>query len=74
MEGEDVSEPIIRYDDDDVAPHGLDEFIAHNATVHFEAMGEAQYWIGITVDGRMWHINCGAKNTRAKGYAVCEEV
>lgn len=69
-----MTDPIIRYDDPDDAPRGLDEFIAHNATVHFEAMGDAQYWIGVTLpDGRSWAINCGAKSTRAMGYAICEE-
>lgn len=49
------------------------EFIAHNASIHFEAMGESQFWIGIEIDGRIWHINCGAINPNAKGYARCEE-
>ena len=69
-----MSEPRISFDDDDRAPHGLDEFVAHNATVHFEAMGQAQFWIGVTLpDGRSWAINCGAVNRNAKGYAICEE-
>lgn len=55
-------------------PH-LDEFVAAGVTVHFEAMGDAQFWIGITdpATGREWAINCGAVNPRAKGYAFCEE-
>lgn len=54
-------------------PH-LDEFIARNVDIHFEAMGDAQFWIGIRAeDGREWHINCGAVNSRARGYALIEE-
>lgn len=64
-----TSEPTIRY-----AGGQLDEFIADNAVVHFEAMGEARFWIGITLaDGRAFHINCGANSGRAKGYARCDE-
>lgn len=52
----------------------FDEFVAHNATVHFEAMGQASWWIGVDLpDGRHFAINCGAVNPRAKGYAICEE-
>jgi hypothetical protein len=53
----------------------LDQFIAQNVNVHFEMMGGAQFWIGITdpATGRMWHINCGAVNSRVKGYSRCEE-
>jgi len=64
--------PIIRYADMNGVPV-FDEFIAHNARIHIEAMGDAQWWIGVEVDGRMWHINIGAKSPRAKGYAICEE-
>jgi hypothetical protein len=65
-------DPIIRYDDPSIGGQ-LDEFIAYNATVHFEAMGDSQFWIGITLaDGRSWMLNCGAVNPRAKGYANCE--
>jgi hypothetical protein len=68
------SEPIIRYAELDDGTEEFDEFIAHNATVHFEAMDDAQWWIGVTLpDGRSWSINCGARNSRAKGYAICEE-
>ena len=74
QKGSEVTDPIIRYDNDTQAPRGLDEFVAHNATIHFEAMGEAQFWIGVTLeDGRTWAINCGAVNHNAKGYAICEE-
>jgi hypothetical protein len=66
-------DPIIRYADMGDREE-FDEFIAYNATVHFEAMGDAEFWIGVTLpDGRSWAINCGAKNSRAKGYAICEE-
>jgi hypothetical protein len=55
-------------------PH-LDEFVLKDvASVHFEAMGDSQFWIGITAnDGRSWMINCGAVNHRARGYAFVEE-
>lgn len=65
--------PIIRY----AQMHDgetFDEFIATDATVHIEAMGPASWWIGVTVDDRMWHINLGAENVRAKSFAVCEEM
>lgn len=54
----------------------FDEFVARGVNVHFEAMGESAWWIGITdpATGRVWHINCGAVNERAKGYANCEQV
>lgn len=63
--------PIIRTDDDG----RLDEFVARNVNVHFEAMGEAQFWIGIhdPATGRSWMLNCGAVSNRATGYAMCEE-
>lgn len=53
----------------------LDEFVAYGVTVHFEAMGPSQFWIGIDdpVSGRSWHINCGAEDENAKGYAQVEE-
>jgi len=64
--------PVIRYAEMPDGPE-FDEFIAHNARIHFERMGEAQFWLMVTVDGRDWHINCGAVNMQAKGYATCEE-
>ena len=68
-----VADPIIRYAEID-GEEVLDEFIATNATVHFEAKGPAAWWIGIDLpDGRHYAINCGANNPRAKGYAICEE-
>ncbi|MDH6282880.1 hypothetical protein [Prescottella agglutinans] len=54
----------------------FDEFVAHSVDIHFESMDQNAWWIGITDPntGRVWHINCGAANERAKGYARCEEV
>ncbi|MBM4592355.1 hypothetical protein [Prescottella equi] len=54
----------------------FEEFVANGVNVHFEAMGQNAWWIGITdpKTGRSWHINCGSVNERAKGYARCEEV
>lgn len=54
----------------------FDEFVANGVDIHFEAMGQSAWWIGITDPntGRSWHINCGAVNERAKGYAHCEEM
>lgn len=54
----------------------LDEFVARGVDVHFEAMGPAQFWMQIDdpESGRSWHINCGAVNTNAKGYACCDEL
>lgn len=55
-------------------PH-LDEFVAHNATVHFEAMSEAQFWMSVTLpDGRIWGINCGAVSDAARGYCDIEAI
>jgi hypothetical protein len=52
----------------------LDEIIAKDiASLHFEAMGVAQFWMKITTRaGEEWHINFGAKNTQAKGYSFAE--
>jgi hypothetical protein len=54
----------------------LDEFIADNVqSVHFEAMDAAEWWMAITLgNGEVWHLNFGAKNPRAKGYANAELV
>lgn len=69
-----MSEPIVRYADYGSDALEFDEFIAHNATVHVEAMGPTSWWIGVTLaDGRMWHINLGAHNKQAKFFAICEE-
>lgn len=68
-----MSNPTIRYAKI-AGEEVFDEFIAHNATIHLEAMGNASWWIGVEIDGRMWHINIGAHNDRVKSYAVCEEI
>lgn len=53
----------------------LDEFIAENVDIHFEAMGDAQFWMLVRCrrTGREWHLNFGAVSTRVKGYAMAEE-
>lgn len=64
-----MPDPIIRLNDDGT----LDEFVA-TGTIHFEAMDDSQWWIGVDLpDGRTFHIRCGAVNQRAKGYAYVEE-
>lgn len=60
--------PIIRRDSDG----RLDEFVASGAEIHLEAMDESQWWLGIRIGDCHWHINLGAVNPRAKGYATCE--
>jgi len=68
-------EPIIRHATGDDDSTYFDEFIANGVDIHFEAMGQAQWWMSIRhADGRMWFINCGAVDDRAKGYARCELV
>ena len=65
-----VENPRIGLNDDE----SLDEFVATGVTVHFERMGDAQFWMSVTFpDGRWWDINCGAVNQRAKGYSILEE-
>lgn len=56
-------------------PH-LNEFVGKSLDVHWEAMGEADFWMSFTdsVSGRSWHITCGAVNQRARGYASIEEI
>ncbi len=67
--------PTIRHVTLDDGRTVFDEFVAYDADIHFEAMGEAQFWMSVRIpDGRMWFINCGAVNNRAKGYANCELV
>ena len=52
----------------------LDEFVARGVNIHFEAMSNAQFWIGVDFDdGTKWSINCGAVNPNAKGYAFAEQ-
>ena len=52
----------------------LDDFWATNVrSVHFEAMSENDWWVGIQLaDGSVWSLNFGAVNPRAKGYARAE--
>jgi hypothetical protein len=53
----------------------LDEFFANNVIVHFEAMNDCDWWIGITDQrGRSWSIRCGSVTGRAKGYSRVEAV
>lgn len=67
--------PIIRYVEIDGA-ETFDEFVAHDATVHFEVMGNGHYWMQVDVGDRSWHINCGVSShfRRGTGYAICEEL
>lgn len=59
---------------DDATRQVLDEIIAHGVQyLHLEAMGDAQWWIGLTLaNGEYWHINLGARSERAKGYCFAE--
>lgn len=44
----------------------LDEFVARSATVHFEAMGDADWWIGVYLqDGRSFMLNFGVADFEA---------
>lgn len=54
----------------------LDEFIAENVDLHFEMMSDTTFWMSIRCRDteREWHLNCGAINSRAKGYAIVERV
>lgn len=54
----------------------LDDFCAKDVKlVHFEAMDEADWWLSVEMaDGQVWHLNFGARNPRAKGYARAERV
>jgi len=48
-----------------------DLFVTDVKSVHFEAMTDNTWWIGVnTNDGRTVHINCGAVNPKAKGWAT----
>jgi len=63
--------PDIGYLDDGET---LDELHATGADIHLEMMGAAELWASITIGGRVWHINAGATNPRAHGYAHIEEI
>jgi hypothetical protein len=63
--------PRIQLDDDGT----LDDFYANNVeSVHFEALGEAQWYAVIRLrSGEEWLLNFGAVNHQAKGYARAEQ-
>ena len=63
-----MTNPRIKVDGD-----MLDEFVATNCSVHFEAMSDNDFWIGVTLDdGTTWHIDVGSVSDRAKMYARAE--
>ena len=66
------AEPVIRYSTLIDGTEELDEVIAVG-TMHLEKMNAGQWWIGLNVGDRMWHINLGAGNPRVKDYASIEE-
>jgi len=52
----------------------LNEFVARNVNVHFEDMGDGDWWIGVDFDnGDHWALNFGTINPRAKTYARAEK-
>jgi hypothetical protein len=65
-----MSDPRILLDDDGA----LDDFFADDVqSVHFEALGEAQWYAIVRLrSGEDWMLNFGAVNQRAKGYARAE--
>lgn len=68
-------EPVIRYAALDDRNQVFNEFIATGVGIHLEATGQAQWWMSVRhPDGRMWFIELGAVNDRAKGYAHCDLV
>ena len=77
----DLREPIERWHDGPEEYGGhvqfpfLDEFIAKNVDIHYEAMSDTTFWMLVTCreTGREWHLNFGAINSRAKGFAIVEE-
>lgn len=54
----------------------LDEFVASGVDVHFEAMGTAEWWIGITdpTTNRAADDVPFTVNPRARGYALIEQI
>ena len=66
-----IHNPRIQLDDDGT----LDDFYAADVeSIHFEALGEAQWYAVIRLaSGEEWMLNFGAVNHRAKGYARAEE-
>lgn len=53
---------------DEVARDGemssLDEFIVTGADIHVERMDDGHIWIGVSADGRRWHLNFKADHKR----------
>jgi hypothetical protein len=67
-----VSEnPRLGWDDD----KKLDELVARDVDcVHFEALDDCRWYANIHMrDGRVWQLNFGSVNSRAKGYANAEQ-
>jgi hypothetical protein len=70
-----VDDVEVRYSTAADGTQEFDEFVANDVSIHFEAMDECSWWIGIHAkDGRVWHINVGSKSGRAKGFANCEMI
>lgn len=66
-----MSGPRIQLDDNGM----LDDFFASGVeSVHFEALGDAQWYAVVRLEtGDEWMLNFGAVNQRAKGYARTEQ-
>ena len=65
--------PRIGLDDDGQT---LDDFMATDvAMVHFEAIDDSAWYATIQLaSGEIWHLDFGAQNRRARGYARAEQV
>jgi len=48
----------------------LDEFVADGAFIHIERMDDDHIWIGITVNGRLWHVNLQGGEGTNGGYII----
>ncbi|AAN12495.1 hypothetical protein PBI_CHE8_97 [Mycobacterium phage Che8] len=68
----DNEHPRIQLDDDGT----LDDFYAEDIkSVHFEAIDQSAWYATLHLaDGRIWQLNFGAQNRRARGYAQAERV
>lgn len=66
-----MSTPRVQLDDDGT----LDDFYAADVqSIHFEALGEAQWYAVVRLNsGDEWMLNFGAVNQQAKGYARAEQ-
>jgi hypothetical protein len=62
--GDGQQQPIVQEDDG-----VLDELVLFDCDVHFEAMSDNTWWIGLSKAGHSWAINCGAKNANAGAFA-----